>query len=257
MNTQNTQETTMSKTPVVAYQTDSKKMAGQPVVAYIRVSTGKQESSGLGLEAQKAYIEAAAQQQGWNIVEWCSDTCSGSVAPQERPAMAQALASGLPIVAAKLDRLSRDVEHMAGLMKRAQVKVATMPTADNFQLHLFAALAEQERTFIKQRVKDALGALQARADGGCGESVQKIANRSQALSQGRTHENTNKARAIRSEKAREYAQSVRHHVESALYTGAKTLQQIADVLNERGVKTSTGGLWWPATVKQLRVVLGL
>ncbi|WP_122677764.1 recombinase family protein [Pseudomonas viridiflava] len=53
-------------------------------------------------------------------------------------------------------------------MKRVAFKVATMPNADTMQLHLFAVLAEQERAFISQRTKDALKALQQRADDGCG-----------------------------------------------------------------------------------------
>lgn len=52
---------------------------------------------------------------------------------------------------AKLDRLSRDVEHIASLMRRVDFKVGTMPQADKFQLHLFAALAEQESEFAGLR----------------------------------------------------------------------------------------------------------
>ncbi|MCF5518283.1 recombinase family protein, partial [Pseudomonas sp. PA-3-6E] len=39
------------------------------VVAYYRVSTSKQERSGLGLEAQQAYVRQAAEQMGWEVVE--------------------------------------------------------------------------------------------------------------------------------------------------------------------------------------------
>jgi len=129
------------------------------VIAYLRVSTGAQEKSGLGLEAQREYVTAAARQQGWVIIAEHVETVSGSIAPHDRPECKKALAYGLPILVAKLDRLSRDVEHIAGLMKRATLKVATMPNADNFQLHLFAALAQQEREFIAGRTKDALTAL--------------------------------------------------------------------------------------------------
>lgn len=106
----------------------------------------------------------------------------------------------MPLVA-KLDRLSRDVEHIASLMRRVDFKVGTMPQADKFQLHLFAALAEQERAFISQRTKDALRALQRRADDGC-ESIAKVERRSQALSKGRIKGNTdtmNAAKAVKQE----------------------------------------------------------
>lgn len=224
------------------------------VVAYIRVSTGKQEASGLGLEAQLDYIQTAANQQGWNIVATYSDTISGSIAPEERPQMALALAHGLPIVAAKLDRFSRDVEHMAGLMKRVQVKVATMPTADNFQLHLFAALAEQERTFIRQRVKDALEALQARADNGCVESVAKIERRSEALQKGRKG-NVSVMSEVKAEKVKEHQAKLAPYVMAALYKGASTLQALADVLNAQALFTSRGGEWSPTTVRRLMLAL--
>ena len=40
-------------------------------------------------------------------------------------------------------------------------KVASMPNADKFQLHIYAALAEQERDFISMRTKAALAAKKA------------------------------------------------------------------------------------------------
>ncbi|MBN0099020.1 recombinase family protein, partial [Pseudomonas aeruginosa] len=52
------------------------------VVAYQRVSTSKQEASGLGLEAQREYILAAAKAEGWEVVEWYVEAISGSVAPE-------------------------------------------------------------------------------------------------------------------------------------------------------------------------------
>lgn len=47
----------------------------------------------------------------------------------------------------KLDRLSRKVSFISNLIedKHIHLKVATMPQADDFQLHIYAALAEQER----------------------------------------------------------------------------------------------------------------
>ena len=140
------------------------------VVAYLRVSSGKQERSGLGIKAQREYIETAAKSNGWKVVAEFVETVSGTIAPADRPECSKAIAAckehAADFVVAKLDRVGRDVEHVAGLMKRVDVKVATMPNADNFALHLFAALAEQEREFIAQRTKDAMAALQRDADAG-------------------------------------------------------------------------------------------
>ena len=83
--------------------------------------------------------------------------------PQLGAALADAKARGCAVIVSKLDRLSRDVHFISGLMvERVPFVVCALPNADNFQLHLFAALAEQERAVISQRTKAALDALRAR-----------------------------------------------------------------------------------------------
>jgi DNA invertase Pin-like site-specific DNA recombinase len=94
--------------------------------------------------------ETATKQNGWTVVAEFSETVPGTTPPLDRPECSRAVAQGLPLVA-KLDRLSRDVEHIASLMRRVDFKVGTMPQADKFQLHLFAALAEQESEFAGLR----------------------------------------------------------------------------------------------------------
>ena len=225
------------------------------IVAYYRISTKGQGESGLGLEAQKAYVETAAKQNGWNVVGEFSDTMSGSVAPVDRPECSKAIATGLPMVVAKLDRLSRDVEHIASLMKRVEFKVATMPTANTFQLHLFAALAEQERAFISQRTKDALKALQQRADDGCEESIAKIERRSSGLVQARAAKKEKAALEGGIRKVNAHHTEIAPHVEQCLYRGCNTLHSLADCLNEKGKLTSRGGLWTPTTVRRLMFAL--
>lgn len=227
------------------------------VVAYVRVSTDRQEASRLGIEAQLNYIRTAAKQEGWNIVATYSEAVSGSVAPMERPECAKALKHDLPLVVAKLDRLSRDVEHIAGLMKRAQFKVATMPQADAFQLHLYAALAQQERTFIRQRVKDALDALQQRATDGDVVSREKIARRTQALEKGRAVVSVAAATDAKARKVEQHRKDITPHVEACLYNGISTLQALAKCLNDKGQLTSRGGEWNPTTVRRLMITLGL
>lgn len=227
------------------------------VVAYIRVSTKSQGESGLGLEAQRSYIETAAKQNGWTVVAEFSETISGTTPPLERPECSKAIAQGLPLVVAKLDRLSRDVEHIASLMKRVDFKVATMPQADKFQLHLFAALAEQERAFISQRTKDALKALQERADSGCEESLAKVERRSQALSKGRAKGNADNMNAIKAVKIDAHREGIAPHVMACLYQGCDTLQSLADCLNSKGKHTSRGGLWTPTTVRRLMLSLNV
>jgi DNA invertase Pin-like site-specific DNA recombinase len=71
---------------------------------------------------------------------------------------------GCPVLVAKLDRLSRDVAFIASLMvQRVPFIVAELgANADPFMLHIYAALAEQERRMISTRTKAALGAAKAR-----------------------------------------------------------------------------------------------
>lgn len=138
-------------------------------VTYIRVSTEEQGRSGLGLEAQQRDIELFLQNYSdvpYEVVGAFQDIGSG--ADNGRPELAKAIAlakkTGAELLVAKLDRLSRKVAFLAGLMddKKLQIRVASMPHADKFQLHIYAALAEQERTFISLRTKAALAAAKAR-----------------------------------------------------------------------------------------------
>lgn len=227
------------------------------VVGYVRVSTKSQGESGLGQEAQIDYIRTAAKQNGWNIIAIYSDVISGSVAPQDRPEMAKALSHGLPILAAKIDRISRDVEHMASLMKRVTLKIATMPHADNFQLHLFAALAEQERVFIRGRIKEALKALQERADQGCTESQEKIERRSETHRKARMKGNVTAMNEAKGAKGKALIDGLAPHVKACLFEGVNTLQALSDCLNNKRLLTSRGNEWTPSTVRRLMISLGV
>lgn len=227
------------------------------VIAYIRVSTSKQEASGLGVEAQRDYIIRAADQNGWNVVAEYIDTTSGAIAPRDRPECAKAFSHGMPVVVAKLDRLSRSVAHIATLMENTQFKVATMPQAETFQLHLFAALAEQEKVFIRNRTKDALAALSARAAAGDSESIAKVSRRSQGLEAGRSPEAASKARQHHIAKAHKGNEAVRPHVEACLYNKCRTFQSIADCLNMKRVTTARGGKWNATQVRRVMLALSL
>lgn len=228
------------------------------VVAYYRVSTKAQGESGLGLEAQREYVRFAAEQQGWVVVAEFEDVgVSGSIHPLERPAATKAFATGHPVVVAKLDRMSRDVEHIAGLMKRHKFRVATMPTADTFQLHIYAVLAEQERTFISERTKAALKSLESRAASGDADAVKKISNRSEALAKGRSKLNRAKGHDTQRQQADDRAALVKDAIELCVLKGASSLQAVADCLVARNIPTARGGKWSPTSVMRMMQRLGL
>jgi len=222
------------------------------VIAYYRVSTKRQGDSGLGLEAQREYVHTAAKQNGWTITaEYTENAISGTVHPLERPEASKAFSHALPVVVAKLDRLSRDVEHIAGLMKRVVFRVATMPNADTLQLHLYAMLAQQERDFISQRTRAALEALKQRSDSGSASAMQKVANRTKALNKGRTKANQKKGGLSTANKAMSFALTVKDPLELCLLKGTKSYLGLADCLNDRGIKTARGNLWSAMQVKRV------
>ena len=137
-------------------------------VTYIRVSTQKQGGSGLGMEAQRRDIALYLGMQAGPVmvVGDFSDVESG--AHSDRPGMDAALEMardrGATLLVAKLDRLSRRVSFIAALMedRALSIAVAQMPYADKFQLHIYAALAEQERDFISARTKAAMAVARDR-----------------------------------------------------------------------------------------------
>ena len=95
------------------------------------------------------------------------ETGKGADALDRRPKLKAAIAKAkeheAPIIVSKLDRLSRDVHFISGLMVHEVPFIVTELGADcdPFMLHLYAALAEKERRLISQRTRDALQAKKA------------------------------------------------------------------------------------------------
>ena len=207
-------------------------------VIYTRVSTAEQGKSGLGLEAQQRDIDLFLQnfsETPWEIIGEFQDVQSGKV--DDRPELMKALQLArkkkAELLVAKLDRLSRDVEFIARTIKQATIRVASMPHADNFQLHIYAALAEQEREFISKRTKAALQVARERGRqlGGLRDKTMK---RNEAIQ----------------EKAKAEAEKVVKII-GPLRNAGQSLSAIADTLNVMEVKTSRGGQWTAMQVKRV------
>ena len=145
------------------------------IVAYIRVSTEGQHESGLGEDAQRRAITEFVAQHPLKIVAEYTDTASGAAPLTRRPGLAAAIADArkrkCAVVVAKLDRLSRSVHFISGLMAENVPFVVTQfgLDVDPFMLHIYAAVAQKEREMISQRTKDALkGRVMS------GQSLQKL-----------------------------------------------------------------------------------
>ena len=208
-------------------------------VIYKRVSTREQGRSGLGLAAQDRdvgiYLEAYAEEPFEVLAEFTDiQTGSDDGRPELEKALELARKPGAELVA-KLDRLSRKVSFIAGLMddKRLRLRVAAMPNADNFQLHIYAALAEQEREFISLRTKAALAEARARGTK-LGGLRDKTGERNKAVQQ----------------QAQRNAQRVASVICPLRQQGA-SLREIAAALNTSGVPTARGGKWQASQVKRV------
>ena len=219
-------------------------MSTKAIIGYVRVSTARQGRSGLGLEAQQEVLTRFAETEGFEITKVLVEveTGKGSDALERRPQLAAALAEArkkrCPVAVAKLDRLSRDVHFISGLMAhRVPFLVAELGAdVDPFVLHLYAALAQKERALICARTRDALA--RAKARGKVLGSPELERARKMAVE------------AIRTEADR-YAANVLPIIEAIKRAGATTLREIADALNARGVATARGGLWHAMTVKNV------
>jgi DNA invertase Pin-like site-specific DNA recombinase len=209
----------------------------QKIVKYFRVSTSRQAASGLGLEAQERDIQLYLENYAdvdHEIVGTFTDVESGRKA--DRPELINAIelckATGAILLCAKLNRLSRSVAFIATLMeeKRLEFKVASMPNADKFQLHIYAALAQQEREFISKRTKAALAAAKARGVK-LGGARPEAEVRHQAVK----------------DAADAHAQTIAPTITSMRKSGS-TWNQIAERFNIMKVPTARGGKWYGQTV---------
>lgn len=133
-------------------------------VAYYRVSTQRQQKSGLGLEAQMSVVDQFVGDKKHIIAEYV-EIQSGASDRREQlwRAISHAKKNGAKIIIARLDRFSRKVSFIARIMEAGiNLVVAEMPAATDFQLHIFAALAQEERRLISERTRAALAQAKRR-----------------------------------------------------------------------------------------------
>ena len=147
------------------------------------------------------------------------------------------------MVVAKLDRLSRDVAFISGLMSEGVPFIVTeIPNADPFMLHIYAAVAEQERTKISERTKAALAAAKARG-----------------VKLGNPHGPkpfTAEARQQGVEAQRQQADARAQQLSEILSEFAgQSANAIAKALNDRGLPSARGGKWTARSIINIRARL--
>lgn len=219
-------------------------MAQGKFVSYLRVSTAKQGSSGLGLEAQRKAVEDYLNGGRWSVIEEVIEVESGK--RSDRPKLAEALRlcriHGATLVIAKLDRLSRDAAFLMKLQNEGVKFVAAdMPQANDMVVGILAVVAQAEREMISTRTKAALQAAKARGVKLGGDRGVTISAEARA-----------KGRAIQAEKAQARAEDLGETIKAIQSEGITSLSGIARVLNERGIPTPSGrGQWQAVSVQRV------
>lgn len=227
---------------------------------YLRVSTAEQGRSGLGLAAQRHDIEAFGAREGLSVKSWYQDiqTGAGKDALLLRPGLASALKvariSRCPLIVSRLDRLSRNVHFITGLMEHKVHFIVAALGRDcyDFTLHIYASLAEQERKMISERIKAAIAAAK-RKGRKFGVQLRSKAWQRRVSALGR-------AALVRA--TMEQAEAYRPHIEWAFRQrggdgGPISYRAAADKLNERNVESPMGRLWSGHQLRRTARRLGL
>lgn len=213
-------------------------------VSYIRVSTKGQERSGLSFDAQKAIIEHYAEIEKAEIVKEFIETESGKTI-ENRPILKEAIQYAQDykcvLVVAKLDRLSRDVEHIFKIQKQlgSFFKSCDLPTTDALTLSIHAGIAQRERELISIRTRQALEAKKRK-----GEKLGTINNLTIA---GRKAGGIiNKINATNNKNNKRAKAIILEYKAKGM-----SLKSIIDSLNNNGFYTATGKKFHKTTVSRI------
>ncbi len=213
-------------------------------IAYYRVSTQKQGKKGWGIEAQQAIIQHFSEKDGAIIIQKFVEVGSAKSLenrPKLKEALLQCQAHNSTLIVAKLDRLSRDVEHIFQLKKQLGENLicCDLPSTDSLTLSIFAGLAQRERELISIRTKAALQAKKAK-----GEKLGTIQNL--------TNEGRTLGRKAQQKKAKNNPNTKRAvQLILAYRKMGQTFQSIAIKLNENTFKTAKNKEFGANTVKYL------
>ena len=221
-------------------------------VSYLRVSTERQGQSGLGLEAQRASVEAWLNGGNWQVIEEVVEVESGRT-HSNRPGLARACEAarryGAKLIISRLDRLSRDPIFLLGLRDAGVDFMAVdMPHANRLTIGIMALVAEQEREAISTRTKAALAAAKARGTklGNPRPETGFFNNKAAAAAAAQ------KAGSAMRESADAFAKLVQPAFEDL---AGESANKAAQELNRHGVRTARDGQWTARAVINVRARL--
>jgi DNA invertase Pin-like site-specific DNA recombinase len=217
-------------------------------ISYLRVSTKRQGQSGLGLEAQRSSVENHLNGSDWNLLGEFVEVESGKRTDRERPQLKEALQAcrvhQATLIVAKIDRLARNAHFLLGLRDAGvEFVAADMPDANRMTVGILAIVAEMEAIAISERTKSALAAAKRRGV--------VLGNPKNATPEGR-RKGCAKGSLINQEKAHGWATlTIRPVIERIQDSGVTSYRGIATKLNQLGVPTRRGKLWFPTSVKNV------
>lgn len=213
------------------------------IISYVRVSTQKQGTSGLGLEAQKQAVQRYVNDTSSEVIAEFIEIESGTKSDADRPQLSEALKAckkhKAVLVVAKLDRLARNVHFISGLMA-AKVKFLAldMPEATDLTLHMMAAFAEHEAKRISERTKAALAVAKGRGVVLGAAGAQNLKPNIEA----------------RKRKSQAFALSLAGAFEGFHLRGLTQRNMVVE-LNRLEIKTARGGVWSLLQVQRVLAIL--
>ena len=224
-------------------------MANGKFVSYLRVSTGRQGKSGLGLEAQRQAVDTYLNGGDWHLVEEFVEVESGRSSDRRELEAALQLcrAHRAALVVANVSRLTRSVAFLSKLLAAdVEIRFVDMPTIEGatgrFLLQQMASVAELEAGMIGERTRKALAASKKKLGGFRGRAG--------------TAEDTAKARKAHTAKAAGHAASLAPIITRLDPDGSFSLRALAAKLTAEGLPTPSGAAVWTAmTVARVKAKL--
>ncbi|MDV6373316.1 recombinase family protein [Deinococcus arenicola] len=214
-------------------------------VTYYRVSREKQAESGLGLEAQAAAVAAFVNQRGLEVVSEYMEVETGTDKKRRTEifkAIEHAQREGAILLIAKLDRLSRNLHFVSGLLESGvKFTAVDMPEANNLTIQIMAVMAEHEAKAISTRTSEALKAAKARGV--------RLGTPKPMPEEVRVKGREAVSKGFKDAYRRDYGY-IHLMRESGL-----SLRKIATRLNAEGYRTRTGCKWCPVKVSRVLVKL--
>lgn len=216
--------------------------AAQGYVAYYRVSTARQGGSGLGIEAQRQAVAQYISGGAWSAVAEFTEVESGR--RSDRPELDRALAAArihrVPLIVAKVDRLTRSVAFLSRLLEAgADVRFADLPALEGptgrFMLQQMAAVAELEAGLISSRTKAALAAAKARGQKLGGHRGGVVSSRASEI-----------GRASQAARASDRASDLAPIITELRQSGLTSYRALARALTDRNIPTPRGRSNWSA-----------